>query len=248
MKRKLIGAAVAAAVTMGGALAANAQDTYSYRLGRAADWNLAAADGSCHLRIWVDDRARVQIRGDQIIVNTRSGKRSYDQGSVCTQPLPFRNVDGFRASMTQGRGQVIEVHEPNRRNDYTGELTIVDPQNGGSTYDVMVAWNNPGGVRPSVVAVAPDNPYPIYDETRACQDRVRREFLGKNDVDAYLEFNEYATRDDVGGDRERISGRAWARNRDDSRPITYECIVNMRSNRVQSANYDVRGPARTTLN
>jgi hypothetical protein len=247
MNRKLIGAAVAAAVSMGGALAANAQDTYSYRLGRAADWNLAAADGSCPLRIWVDDRARVQIRGDQIIVNTKSGKRSYDQGSVCTQPLPFRNVDGFRASMAEGRGQVIEVHEPNRRNDYTGELTIVDPQNGGSTYDVMVAWNNSGS-RPSVVAVAPDNPYPVYDETRACQDRVRREFLGKNDVDAYLEFNEYATRDDVGGDRERIAGRAWARNRDDSRPITYECIVNMRNNRVQSANYEVRPSTRTSLN
>ena len=252
MNRTLIGAAVAAALAMGGALSASAQDYrgdyYTYRLARAPDWNLAAADGSCHLRIWVDDRARIQLRGDQIIVNTRSGKRSYDQGSACTQPLPFHRVDGFRATLAQGRGQVIEVHEPNRRNDFSGELTIVDPQNGGASYDVVVAWNNPGGARPAPVAVSPDNPYPIYDETRACQDRVRREFLGKNDVDAYLEFNEYATRDGIGSDREKITGRGWARNRDDSRPITYECIVNVRANRVQSANYELRTPQRSALN
>lgn len=247
MNRKHIGTAVAAAFALGAALAANAQDYYTYRLARAPEWNLAAATGSCHLRIWVDDRAQVQLRGDEIIVNTRSGKRSYDQGSSCTQPLPFHAVENFHVAAAAGRGQVIEVRDPTRRNDFTGALTIVDPQNGGDSYDVVVSWNNPAGA-PSVVAVAPDNPYPVYDETRACQERVRHDFLSRNDVDAYLEFNEWAQRNDVGGNRERIAGRGWARNRDDSRPITYECIMNMRTNRVQSASYDVRGPVRTSLN
>ncbi|HXF77424.1 MAG TPA: hypothetical protein VN598_01060 [Usitatibacter sp.] len=251
MDRKHIAAAVAAALALGGAAAAQAQDYrsgdyYTYRLARAPDWNLAAAAGSCHLRVWVDDRAQVQLRGDEIIVNTKSGKRSYDQGSSCTQPLPFHAVDNFRVAAASGRGQVVEVRDPNRRNDFTGALTIVDPQSGGDTYDVVVSWNNPPGA-PAAVALA-DSPYPVFDETRACQDRVRRDFLSRNDVDAYLEFTEWAHRDDVGGDRERITGRGWARNRDDSRPITYECVMNMRSNRVQSASYDVRGPLRTSLN
>lgn len=247
MDRKHIAAAIAAAFALAGAAAAHAQDYYTYRLARAPEWNLAAASGSCHLRIWVDDRAQVQLRGDEIIVNTRSGKRSYDQGSSCTQPLPFHHVENFHVAAAAGRGQVIEVREPDRRNDYSGALTIVDPQNGGDSYDVIVSWNNPEGA-PAAVAMAPDNPYPVYDETRACQDRVRRDFLSRNDVDAYLEFTEYAHRDDVGGNRERITGRGWARNRDDSRPIGYECVVNLRTNRVQSANYEVRGPMRTTLN
>ncbi|HEX4779183.1 MAG TPA: hypothetical protein VH301_00425, partial [Usitatibacter sp.] len=241
MKRNLIGAAVAGALALGGALAANAQDDYTYRIARAPEWNISAAEGSCRLRVWVDDKAQVQLRGDQIIVNTRSGKRSYDQGSVCTQPLPFRHVDNFHVAAAAGRGQVIEVHDPDRRNDFTGTFTVVDPQNGGDSYEVVVAWNNPEARVPSA-PIALNDPYPYYDETRACQDRERHDFLSRNDVDAYLEFHELARREDLGGGRERIAGRGWARNRDDSRPITFECIVNDRTNRVQSANYDVRGP------
>jgi len=129
MDRKHIAAAVAAAFALGGALAANAQDSsngdyYTYRLARAPEWNLAATSGSCHLRIWVDDRAQVQLRGDEIIVNTRSGRRSYDQGSTCTQPLPFHAVDNFHVAAAAGRGQVIEVRDPNRRNDFTASFQL----------------------------------------------------------------------------------------------------------------------------
>ena len=240
--------AVAGALALGAALPATAQDyrnDYTYRLGRAPDWNLAAADGVCRLHIWVDDRAVVQLRGDQIVVNTTTGKRSYDQGSVCTQPLPFHRVDDFRVSAEHARGQVIEVREPERRNNFTGTMTIVDPQNGGETYDLVVAWRNPEA-RPAE-AVASNDPYPNYDDTRACQDRVRREFLSKNDGDAYLEFTGLSDRETM-GDRERISGRGFARNYRESRPITYECMLNNRTNRVLSASYDLRAPSRSALN
>jgi hypothetical protein len=236
---------VAGALALCGSAAALAQDYNSYRLGRAPDWNVNAADGMCRLRIWVDDRAQVQLRGDQIIVNTTSGKRSFDQGSVCTQPLPFHGVDNFRVTTEHGRGQVIEVREPNRRNNYTGAATIVDPQNGGETYDIVMAWRNPDAMpaRP----LASNDPYPWFDETRACQDRVRRDFLGRNADDAYLEFSGSATRDDAGANRERIRGDGWARNRDDSRPISYQCILNDRTNRVVEASYEMRG-GRSSLN
>ena len=38
--------------------------------------------------------------------------------------------------------------------------------------------------------------------------------------------------------------RALARNRSESRFMTYECVLNDRTNRVLSASYDLRGPAR----
>jgi hypothetical protein len=252
MTSKPIGAAVAGALALAGALGASAQDyrndrnDYTYRLGRAPEWNLAAADGVCRLHIWVDDRAVVQLRGDQIVVNTSTGKRSYDQGSVCTQPLPFHRVDDFRISTEHARGQVIEVRAPERRNNFTGTMTIVDPQNGGDTYDLVVAWRNPDA-RPSEAVVSTD-PYPNYDDTRACQDRVRRDFLSKNDADAYLEFTGLSDREQSGADRERISGRGFARNYNESRPLTYECFVNGRTNRVLSASYDLRAPSRSALN
>jgi hypothetical protein len=249
MERKLLKLAVAGALAVCGSAAAIAQDysyreNYTARLGRAPDWNLNAADGMCRLRIWVDDRAQVQLRGDQIIVNTSSGKRSFDQGSVCTQPLPFRTVENFRVTTEHGRGQLIEAREPTRRNNYTGAVTIVDPQNGGDTYDIVMAWRNPDAQQP-VQPLAANDPYPWFDETRACQDRVRGEFLSRNrDGDAYLEFVGVPARDEVGSNRERISGDAWARNRSESRPMTYECVLNDRTNRVLSSSYEMRGRGR----
>jgi hypothetical protein len=249
MNRNMIRFAVATALATCATTLAVAQDawrdSYNYRLGRAPDWNVNAADGMCRLRIWVDDKARVQLRGDQIIVDTASGKRSFDQGSVCTQPLPFHRVDDFRVTTEQGRGQVYEVREPNRRNNYTGAVTIADPQNGGDTYDIVMAWRNPDAV--STQPLAQNDPYPFFDETRACQDRVRGEFLSRNrDGDAYLEFTGLPARSEIARDRERISGEAWARNRNESRPLTYECVLNDRTNRVLSSSYELRGRARTS--
>jgi hypothetical protein len=76
---------------------------------------------------------------------------------------------------------------------------------------------------------------------------VRREFLSKNDGDAYLEFTGMSDREDLGANRERIRGEAWARNRAESRGITYECILNDRTNRVLSASYELRGRGRYSM-
>jgi len=240
MKRKLLGAAIVGALSVCGAVAANAQDyTDSYRLSRAPDWNPNAEFGNCHLRISVDDRATVRLQGDQVIVHTRTGKRSYDQGSVCTQPLPRAPVGDFRVTANQARGRIVDVREPDPRNDYTGVIAIDDPQPGYATYDLVVSWRNLGAA-----PVATNEPYPFYDEARACQERVRGEFLARNGSDAYLEFRGMAERSDAGANRERIAGRAMAHNRNESRFVSYECILNDRTNRVITADYDVRGPAR----
>ncbi|HET7730125.1 MAG TPA: hypothetical protein VFK48_08845 [Usitatibacter sp.] len=213
-------------------------DDFSFRVGRAPDWNLSAADGVCRLRIWVDDRAQVQLRGDQIVVRTDSGRRSYDQGSVCNQPLPFGRVEDFRVTAERARGSVFDVSPPNRRNNFTGTVRIDDPQNGGEVYDLVVAWRNADGPPPAPIAA--NEPFPYFDETRACQDRVRGDFLARNrEGDAYIEFHSVPVRDDVGPNRERIRGEAYARSRFESRPLTYECVLNERNNRVLSSSYEV---------
>ena len=252
MDRKSMALLVAGALAAAGATLAGAEtttyryvDDYSFRVAHSPDWNVASTEGFCRLRIYVDDRARIQLRGDQIVVATEKGERSSDRGSMCNQPLPFGQVDDFRVTTEHARGSIVEVTPPSRRNNFTGALTIDDPQNGPDIYEVVVAWRNPARVRVAPVAV--NDPYPYYDELRACQDRVRSEFLTRNrEVDSYLEFTGPAARDDAGPNRERIRGDGWARNRDESRPITYECVLNDRTNRVMSASYEVGTRARVS--
>src|SRR5258706_146107 len=102
------------------------------------------------------------------------------------------------------------------------------------------------GARPAE-PLALNGPYPYFDETRACQDRVRRDFLSKNEGDAYLEFTGMSDRESLGSNRERIRGDAWARNRSESRGITYECVLNDRTNRVLSSSYELRGRGRYSM-
>lgn len=243
MKRKWITALVAGALAGGAPVGALAQsdryiDEYAFRVARAPDWNPAAADGACHLRLYVDDRARIELRGDQIVVRTQSGRRSYDQGSACNQPLPLHRVEDFRITTERGRGAVYDVTPPRRDNNFIGAMTIHDPQNDGETYEITVAWRNPRGPRAEPLAAA--DPLPYYDEMRACQDRVRGDFIARNrSGDAYLEFTGVPVRDPAGAVRDRIRGEAWARNRVETRPVTYECIVNERERRVVSATYEV---------
>lgn len=249
MDRKWTGLLVSSALAMAGSTAAGAQshryaDDYSFRMAHAPEWNVGSSEGFCRLRIYVDDKARIQLRGDQVIVATESGRRSTDRGSVCNQPLPFGHVDDFRVTTEHARGSILEVTPPNQRNNFTGALTIDDPQNGGDIYEVVVAWRNPS---PVTAPLAANDPLPYYDEMRACQDRVRSEFLNRNrEVDSYLEFTGPAARDDAGPNRERIRGDGWARNRDESRPITYECVLNDRTNRVLSASYELGRRARVS--
>lgn len=212
-------------------------DEATFRIARAPDWDLRSTYGQCRLRVWVDDRARVRFRGDQVIVATETGRRSEDEGSVCNQPLPYHRVEDFRVVAERGRGAVFDVEKPDARNDFTGSLTIDDPQDGGEEYEIVVAWRNPAI---PVEPLASADPYPWFEEVRACQDRVRGDFLARNrGTGAYLEFTGVPVRDAMGPRRDRIRGEAWARNRIETRPIAYECVVNERTNRVVSASYEV---------
>ena len=251
--------AAALAVAAGTASAQAFREEQQVRIARADRWEPGAPDGFCRMRVYVDGNARVELHGDQVIVRTRSGRRSYDTGTRCNQPLPAATVTDFRVTTESGRGAVTDVVAPAPDNGFTAGMTVNDPRGGGDTYEMLVAWHNPEPIAPPVavaqapmsVAVVPAPPpaiavaeAPPFNEERACQDRIRRDFLGRNDETAYLEFTTQPSHSDTGPVRERIRGEAWARNRNESRPMTYECLVNHITDRVLASSYEL-GPRRT---
>ena len=252
--------AAALAVAAGTASAQTYREEAQVRIARADRWEPGAPDGFCRMRVYVDQNARVELHGDQVIVRTRSGRKSYDTGTRCNQPLPTQSVTDFRVTTEAGRGAVMDVVAPAPNNGFTAGMTIDDPRGGGDTYELLVAWHNPAPVAPppievaqapTTVAVVPAPApavtvaeAPPFNEERACQDRIRRDFLARNDETAYLEFTTQPSHYDTGPVRERIRGDAWARNRNESRPVTYECLVNHITDRVLASSYEL-GPRRT---
>jgi len=235
MKKIAIAGAVALACAAGAALAQeklrfqpNEGVVFTPRYQAAAN----AGEGHCLLRVWVDDRATVYIRGDQVGVRTLSGKMARDEGSYCSGPLP-RDADNFRiqSSNQPGGGRIIDIDSPNRGNGYTGSVTIDDPRNGGQTYVLDVTWSN-GRYVPPVANV---------DEEEACQATVREQIRARNGRGVDVDFRPNVRREEMGSGRERIRGGGWAQGRGESTRFGYECVVDDRRNRVISANYQVSG-------
>ena len=214
-------------------------------------WDARVREGRCEIRVWVDNRAEVRLRGDQVFVRTLEGSRGRDEGSECSQPLPYNSLRDFQIRQTAGRNRIALTQEPSRINNYTALISIEDKQGGGDTYAFEVTW------RPEAdVATAPA---PFFDEVRACQDAVRQRFFSQNGRGSYIDFANFADRrgQAQGQDRdsrfgrnsgryqdrgqESIEGAGSARNSNESRDLTYSCAIDARQNRVASANYQYSG-------
>src|SRR5437899_9437207 len=87
-----------------------AQIDIQVRLGQQPGWDPRAREGRCEVRMWVDHQAELRIRGDVISVRTLEGAKSYDEGSRCSQPLPFNSIGDFQIRQLAGR---------NRMNNFT---------------------------------------------------------------------------------------------------------------------------------
>jgi hypothetical protein len=133
MKLSSLQSAAVAAIALGAGLAV------AEPFPRAAD---VSQDGHCRLRIFVDNKARVDLRGDQIAVLTEGGRRSYDEGSTCNRPLPAYSVMDFRVIAERGRGHIIDERAPHPGNGFTGSIEIADPAPAGDVYVIEVAWRD----------------------------------------------------------------------------------------------------------
>jgi hypothetical protein len=178
-----------------------------------------ASEGHCILKVWVDDRATVMLRGSQIAVRTDSGSQARDQGSFCSGPLPTR-VENFRIahSNAPAGGRLVNLVAPSPRNNYTGQVSIDDPSNGGRTYVLDVWWNDADYRAPATPRVATNPGYGVD-----------------------VEFRHNVRKEDLGSGRDRIRGGGTATHRDDTVRFGYECIVDDRRNQVVSSSYQLRG-------
>jgi hypothetical protein len=214
-----------------------------------AGWDVRAREGRCEIRVWVDNRAEVRMRGDGIFVRTLEGSKSRDDGSECSQPLPYNSVRDFQIRQTGGRSRVTLAQEPGRMNNYTAMISIEDRQGGGDNYAFEVTWRSEGDGK--------NAPAPFFDDVRACQDLVRQRFLTQNGRGSYVDFDTFADRQGQSQNQgrsqdparnksgyrvqETIQGRGSARSPSESRDITYACAVDTQRGQVLSAEYHFSG-------
>jgi hypothetical protein len=213
-------------------------------------WDPMSREGHCLIRVWVDSRAEVSMRGDRISVKTLEGARAHDEGSECSQPIPYNNVRNFQIRKTAGRSQVALAQEPSRLNNYTAMITVEDRQGGGDSYAFDVSWR----AEPAEIVNAPA---PFFDDVRGCQEMVRQSFLSRNGRGSYVDFDNIPDRrvqnvnqlvgDNRGprnrgqNDQETITGAGIARSWNETRNVTYTCVVNPRQQQVLSAIYQLSG-------
>ena len=104
----------------------------------APNWNPAARDGFCEVRVIVDNVAEVGLRGERVFVRTLEGAPAYDAGTTCTAPLPRTGATNFRVRGMEGRGNAQLVEEPNAQNGYVAVIRIEDRQSGAAEYHFRV--------------------------------------------------------------------------------------------------------------
>lgn len=206
-----------------------AQVESQLRVRQQPGWDPRAREGRCEVRVWVDHHAELRLRGDGVFVRTLEGAKSYDEGSACSQPLPYNSISGLQIRQIAGRNPVNLVQQPDRMNNYSALFAINDDQGGGDHYVFEVTWHSEGD--------RPNAPAAFFDDVRACQDGVRQRFLSRNGRGAYVDFDGFADRQNQAQGTELLRGRGAARNPNESRDLTYTCVVDTRSGQVRSADY-----------
>lgn len=87
----------------------------------------------------VDAKIQISVKGKGIDVNTFSGQ-NYGAGTYnFTSALPRRNVS-VDVIKKKGRGDVRVVQQPNRSNDYTAIIEVLDNDNGAREYELEIYW------------------------------------------------------------------------------------------------------------
>ena len=77
--------------------------------------------------------AEDRLRGDRIWVPTLQGAKGRDEGSACSQALPFYAVRDFQIRQAAGRTRVAVAQDPSRANN-AAMLSVEDRQGGGDYY------------------------------------------------------------------------------------------------------------------
>lgn len=88
----------------------------------------------------VDDTVQISIRGRNVETITLKGSVNYDARYNFDGRLP-RNQVNLRVEKTDGRGKVIIVQQPNRRNNWTAIVRIIDSKGSSDRYRFTLYWD-----------------------------------------------------------------------------------------------------------
>lgn len=111
---------------------------------KAPNWDPRAPEGSCEVRVWVDNTAEIGLQGERVFVRTLAGQPARDAGTTCTAPLPRAGATDLRVRGMEGRGTARLLEQPNAQNGYMAVFRVEDPQSGGSEYNFRVDWRAQG--------------------------------------------------------------------------------------------------------
>lgn len=101
--------------------------------------NNPPSSGRAFWRGTVDKEVHLVIQNRNIETRTISGAPSGNVNFSFTSSLPTRNVT-VEAIKKSGRGQVRVIEQPNRDNDYTALIQILDDDGGAREYQLEIVW------------------------------------------------------------------------------------------------------------
>jgi hypothetical protein len=99
-----------------------------------------AQSGSMEWRGTVDDVVQIRIRNRNARATTLSGREYNDDSFSFNSRAPRGNAD-VRVEKTRGRGRVFISQQPNRRNNFTTIVQIVDAKGGPDRYRFNLYWD-----------------------------------------------------------------------------------------------------------
>ncbi len=99
-----------------------------------------AQSGSMEWRGTVDDVVQIRIRNRNAQTTTLSG-RAYNDENFSFNGRPARRNADVRVEKTRGRGRVFITQQPNRRNNFTTIVQIVDAKGGPDRYRFNLYWD-----------------------------------------------------------------------------------------------------------
>jgi hypothetical protein len=99
-----------------------------------------AQSGSMEWRGTVDDVVQIRIRNRNARSRAISGRAYNDDDFSFNGRAPRQNAN-VSVDKRDGRGQIFIVQQPNRRNNFTTIVQIVDKKGGPDRYRFTLVWN-----------------------------------------------------------------------------------------------------------
>ncbi len=99
-----------------------------------------AQSGSMQWRGTVDDVVQIRIRNRNARSKAISGRAYNDDNFSFNGRAPRQNAN-VSVDKRDGRGQVLIVQQPNRRNNFTTIVQIIDKKGGADCYRFTLNWN-----------------------------------------------------------------------------------------------------------